>query len=84
MSAIDHHERSLARARRRIHLLPCIRTRLMDVLYIRGYLAWIHAIVFGHVSEFQHIRVDKSGSCQNVYMELHNAPHRWHMKSGDR
>jgi hypothetical protein len=29
----------------------------MDVLYIRRSLAWIHAIVFGHVSEFQHIRV---------------------------
>jgi hypothetical protein len=27
------------------------------VLYIRRSLAWIHAIVFGHVSEFQHIRV---------------------------
>jgi hypothetical protein len=24
----------------------------MDVLYIRRSLAWIHAIVFGHVSEF--------------------------------
>jgi hypothetical protein len=30
---------------------------VMDVLYIRRSLAWIHAIVFGHVSEFQHIRV---------------------------
>jgi hypothetical protein len=30
---------------------------LMDVLYIRRSLASIHAIVFGHVSEFQHIRV---------------------------
>jgi hypothetical protein len=29
----------------------------MDVLYIRRSLAWIHAIVFGHVSEFPHIRV---------------------------
>jgi hypothetical protein len=27
---------------------------------------------------------DESGSCQNVYIELHNAPPRWHMKSGDR
>jgi hypothetical protein len=27
---------------------------------------------------------DESGSCQNVYMELHDAPHRWHMKSEDR
>jgi hypothetical protein len=32
-------------------------TELMDVLYIRRSLARIHAIVFGHVSEFQHIRV---------------------------
>jgi hypothetical protein len=30
---------------------------VMDVLYIRRSFAWIHAIVFGHVSEFQHIRV---------------------------
>jgi hypothetical protein len=30
---------------------------VMDVLYIRRSLAWIHAIVFGHVSELQHIRV---------------------------
>jgi hypothetical protein len=30
---------------------------LVDVLYIRRFLAWIHALVFGHVSEFQHIRV---------------------------
>jgi hypothetical protein len=34
-----------------------LRLSLMDVLYIRRSLAWIHAIVFGHVSEFQHIRV---------------------------
>jgi hypothetical protein len=27
---------------------------------------------------------DESGSYQNVYMEFHNATHRWHMKSGDR
>jgi hypothetical protein len=30
---------------------------MMDVLYIRRSLAWIRAIVFGHVSELQHIRV---------------------------
>jgi hypothetical protein len=30
----------------------------MDVLYIRRSLPRIHAIVFGHVSEFQHIRVN--------------------------
>jgi hypothetical protein len=29
----------------------------MDVLYIRRSLSWIYAIVFGHVSEFEHIRV---------------------------
>jgi hypothetical protein len=43
----------------------------MDVLYIRRSLAWIHAIVFGHVSEFQHTGQDESASCQNVYKELH-------------
>jgi hypothetical protein len=40
---------------------------LMDVLYIRRSLAWIHAIVFVHVSEFQHIRVqtnlEAAGMC---------------------
>jgi hypothetical protein len=30
---------------------------MMDVLYIRKSLEWIHAIVFGRVSEFQYIRV---------------------------
>jgi hypothetical protein len=31
--------------------------RMMDVQYIRRSLAWIHAMVFGHVSEFQQKRV---------------------------
>jgi hypothetical protein len=56
----------------------------MDVLYIRRSLAWIRATVFGHVSEFQYIRVKASLEAPYVYMGLHNAPHRWHMKSGDR
>jgi hypothetical protein len=57
----------------------------MDVLYIRRSLAWTHAIVFGHVSEFQHIRVKTNREAARMCIwRLHNAPHRWHMKSGDR
>jgi hypothetical protein len=57
----------------------------MDVLYVRRSLAWIHAIVFEHVSEFQHIRVKTNLEAASMCIwSLHNAPHRWHMKSGDR
>jgi hypothetical protein len=44
--------KSKGRARERFYTVL-----MMDVLYIRRSLAWIHAIVFGHVSEFHHIRV---------------------------
>jgi hypothetical protein len=44
----------------------------MDVLYIRRSLAWIRAIVFGHVSEFQHIRVktnlEAARTCTRSYI----------------
>jgi hypothetical protein len=56
----------------------------MDVLYIRRSLAWIHAIVFGHVSEFQHIRVKTNLEAARMYYGVTQSPHRWHMKSGDR
>jgi hypothetical protein len=48
---------SLASTVCRIGVRQSIKKYLMDVLYIRRSLAWIHAIVFGHMSEFQHIRV---------------------------
>jgi hypothetical protein len=61
------------------------KSALMDVLYIRRSLTGIRAIVFRHVSEFQHIRVKTNlEAARMVCTELHNASHRWHMKSGDR
>jgi hypothetical protein len=37
----------------RLNPIRTLARSLMDVLYIRRSLAWIRAIVFGHVSEFQ-------------------------------
>jgi hypothetical protein len=83
---VSHRSWRRVRATSRVGRMAIVSNRggerLIDVLYIRRSLAWINAIVFGHVSEFQHIRVKTN--LEAARMELHNAPHRWHMKSGDR